>query len=128
MELDGIFAWIAIVCLVGISLFQIALIAGAPWGEIAFGGQNKGSLPVNLRIGSAISVFVYLGVIGHFLAQLDLLPKLLDPGWNLVANWVIVGLFSIALVMNSITPSKKERAIWAPVALVLLIASLIIAL
>ncbi len=111
-----------------VTCFQIALISGAPCGEYAFGGQNKGVLPRNLRIGSAITTFLYLGMAGHYLAQLGVFPKLLSPELNQLANWAIVGINAIALIMNTITPSKKERMIWAPVALVLLGTSLVIAL
>ena len=120
--------WLTLTLLALITLFQIALIAGAPWGEYAFGGKNKGALPRNLRIGSAISSFLYLGIAGHYLAQIGVFPQLLDANLNSIANWSIVGINSLSLIMNTITPSKKERMIWAPVALILLGASILIAL
>lgn len=120
--------WLAVTVLLLTTLFQIALIAGAPLGEYAFGGRHKGTLPRNLRIGSVISSSLYLGIAGHFLAQIGLLPQILEPHLNSLANWSIVGIFSLALIMNTITPSKKERLVWAPVALVLLATSVIIAL
>ena len=42
--------------------------------------------------------------------------------------WVVVVINIISLVMNAITPSKQERAIWMPVALILTICSSIVAL
>ena len=33
--------------------------------------------------------------------------------------WVVVAFSAMSLVLNSITPSAGERAIWAPVALLL---------
>jgi hypothetical protein len=65
---------------------------------------------------------------GHYLAQIGVFPKLLGPELNQLAHWAIVGINALALIMNTITPSKKERMIWAPVALVLLGTSLVIAL
>ena len=120
--------WLSVTLLALVTLFQIALIAGAPWGEYAFGGRHTGVLPRNLRIGSAISSFLYLGIAGHYLAQIGVFPQLLDANLNSIANWSIVGINLLALVMNTITPSKKERMIWAPVALILLGASILIAL
>lgn len=111
-----------------IIIFQIGLASGAPWGEFAFGGRNKGTLPKHLRIGSVLSSFLYLGISGHLLAQVGVFPQLLESNLNTLANWSIVGIFSLALVMNIITPSKKERLVWAPVAAVLLVSSVIIAL
>jgi hypothetical protein len=121
-------AWLNILVLALVTCFQIALISGAPWGEYAFGGQNKGVLPNRLRIGSVITTFLYLGITGHYLAQLGVFPKFLGPDLNQLANWVIVGLNALALIMNTITPSKKERMIWAPVAFVLLTTSALVAL
>jgi hypothetical protein len=121
-------AWLNILVLALVTCFQIALISGAPWGEYAFGGKNKGVLPIQLRIGSVITTFIYLGIAGHYLAQLGVFTKFLGPDMNHLANWAIVGLNALALIMNTITPSKKERMIWAPVALVLLGTSLVIAL
>jgi hypothetical protein len=121
-------AWLNILVLLLVTAFQIALISGAPWGEYAFGGQNKGVLPRNLRIGSAITSFLYLGISGHYLAQVGVFPKLLSPDLNQVVNWAIVGINTLALIMNTITPSKKERMIWAPIALVVLASSVAVAL
>jgi hypothetical protein len=41
--------------------------------------------------------------------------------------WLIVVLAAISLVLNLITPSAGERAIWAPVALLLLTTSIVVA-
>ena len=128
MTIFEISAWLNILVLLLVTAFQIALISGAPWGEYAFGGQNKGALPRNLRIGSVITSFLYLGIAGHYLAQLGIFPKLLSPELNQIANWAIVGINSLALIMNTITPSKKERMIWAPTALMLLATSVVVAL
>jgi hypothetical protein len=128
MTIFEISAWLNISVLLLVTCFQIALILGAPLGEYAFGGKNKGALPRNLRIGSVVTSLMYSAIIGHYLAQLGILPRLLASELNLLANWVIVGLNGLALIMNSITPSKKERMVWAPVALALLATSVVIAL
>ena len=128
MTIFEISAWLNIAVLLLVTCFQIALISGAPWGEYAFGGRIQGVLPRNLRIGSALTSLIYLGIAGHYLAQLGVFPKLLGNDLNQAANWAIVGLNGLALIMNTITPSKKERMLWAPVALVLLATSIVIAL
>lgn len=128
MTIFEISAWLNIAVLLLVTCFQIALISGAPWGEYAFGGRIQGVLPRNLRIGSALTSLIYLGIAGHYLAQLGVFPKLLENDLNQAANWAIVGINGLALIMNTITPSKKERMLWAPVALVLLATSIVIAL
>lgn len=120
-------AWIVIVALALVALFQIALIAGAPMGEYAFGGQNPGKLPVRFRVASVITLGVYVAIIGHMLAQLGILQRLLPAGLNTAANWALFGLNLVGLVMNSISRSKKERDMWVPVALLLSVASFFVA-
>lgn len=48
---------IAVVLLLGVVAFQLALAAGAPWG--AQGGMNEGVFPDALRIGSVITAVSY---------------------------------------------------------------------
>lgn len=128
MDLFEISVWINVIALSIVGCFQLALVLGAPWGEFAFGGRTPGKLPKNLRIASAFSIALYLGIAGHYLAQVGILPKLLPQQLNSMGNWVIVGLNGLSLIMNTISRSAKERAAWAPVALVLLATSWVVAL
>lgn len=45
-----------------------------------------------------------------------------------VAVWVVVALLAVAVVLNALTPSAIERAIWLPVSLLLLGSTLAVAL
>ena len=111
-----------------VALFQLALVLGAPMGEYAFGGQHPGKLPVQYRIGSAISFLVLLAIAGHYLAQAGVFTPLLPTGLNSVANWVLVGFNVLGLIMNGISRSKKERNMWVPVLLLSVVLSIIVAL
>jgi hypothetical protein len=42
--------------------------------------------------------------------------------------WCVVAFAAVSLVLNLITPSAGERAIWAPVALLLLASSTVVAI
>ena len=56
---------------------------------------------------------------------------LILPRWFRVSRWfvwVAVAFAALSLVLNLITPSTGERAIWAPVAFLLLISSVAVAL
>lgn len=44
------------------------------------------------------------------------------------AIWVVVAFSAVSLVLNLITRSSGERAIWAPVAVVMLVTSVVVAL
>jgi hypothetical protein len=53
------------------------------------------------------------------------------PGLSLALPWLIwlvVAFSAVGAVLNSITPSARERRIWAPVTIVMLVSSLIVAL
>ena len=128
MNIAYVSTWIVILAMAAVGLFQLALILGAPMGEYAFGGQNPAKLPVKFRAMSGVTLLVYVAIIGHMLAQLGALPRLLPDDLNRAANWALFGLNLLSLVMNSISRSKKERDMWVPVALMLSVASFFVAL
>jgi hypothetical protein len=106
--------------------FQIALAAGAPWGEYAMGGAFPGQYPPELRV-AALAQAALLGVLA---AVVLARAGVVLPGWSRLSRrlvWVVVGFSALSLVLNLITPSGAERAIWAPVALLLLISSAVVA-
>lgn len=111
-----------------VALFQLALVLGAPMGEYAFGGQRTGKLPIQFRVASAVSFLTLLAIGGHYLAQADVLPRMLPDNLNSVANWVLVAFNVVGLVMNSISRSKKERQMWVPVLLLSVVLAVIVAL
>jgi hypothetical protein len=121
-------AWIVIVTLAFVALFQFALVLGAPMGVYAFGGAHTGKLPARYRAASAVSILIYAAIAGHYLAQLGVLPKLLPTTMNDLANWAVVAFNLVGLVLNSISRSKLERQLWVPVLLLLTICSALVAL
>ena len=126
MKKDYLAAYIYTAISAGVIAFQIALAAGVPWGAYAMGGAFPGKFPPELRIAALVQSVVLAGLAAVVLARAGLaLPK-----WSRTARWLIwvVVVFSASsLVLNIITPSAGERAIWAPVALVMLICSVIVA-
>lgn len=114
--------------LIGITaLFQLALALGAPWGKIAMGGKFPGKFPRKLRIAAIFQMCLLL-----FFAWIAIVKSgQSNPEWKPFADtmiWVVVGFSAIATILNIITPSKWERLIWGPVAIILLVTNLIIAL
>jgi hypothetical protein len=107
--------------------FQLALAAGAPWGEYAMGGAVKGRFPPALRIGALIQAALIVGMAGVVLARAGLALA----GWSQSSRWLvwaIVAFAAVSLVLNLITPSARERAIWAPAAALLLASSGVVAI
>jgi hypothetical protein len=110
----------------GVVAFQIALAAGAPWGALAMGGAFPGQFPPALRIAALIQAALLVGIAAVVLARAGLIL----PGWSRVSRWLVwfvVAFAALSLILNLITPSAGERAIWAPTAFLLLISSGIVA-
>jgi hypothetical protein len=108
-------------------LFQLALALGAPLGRFAWGGGNRDVLPRRLRIASAVSILIYaLLVLPAFdlAGILDIVPN----GVAQVAAWVVFAYLAVGVLMNAISRSKPERNTMTPVALVLAVLALIIAI
>jgi hypothetical protein len=106
--------------------FQVALAAGAPWGEYAMGGAVPGQFPPAMRIAALIQAALLAGMAAVVLARAGLTL----PGWSRVSRWLVwfvVAFLALDLFLNLITPSAGERAIWAPTLLVLLASSAIVA-
>ncbi len=116
-------ALIASIVLAALVVFQLALAAGAPWGELAWGGQHR-VLPTRLRVGSVISAGVYLGLGWVALSAAGLTTW--DPPSVLV--WVVFGLLALGIVMNAASRSRRERLVMTPVVVVLAGCFLVLAL
>ena len=126
MDITRVAAIIYAIVTFGVVAFQIALVAGAPWGAYAMGGATPGQFPPALRIGAMIQAVLLAGMAAVILARAGLIL----PGWSQVSHWlvwIVVALTAFSLVLNLITPSAGERRIWAPTLLLLLISSLIVA-
>ena len=110
-----------------VAAFQIALALGAPWGAYAMGGAFPGQFPPAMRVGALVQAGILLGFAGIVLARAGIALRT----WERVSRWmiwVVVGFSALSLVLNLITPSAGERMLWAPVALVLLVCSLLVAI
>jgi hypothetical protein len=102
-----------------IAAFQLALAFGAPWGKAAFGGAVE-QPGLELRTSSVVAVVVWSAAALIVLKRAGFtiwapLPKKALP----VAVWVLFGLSIASNLLNAITPSALERAIWLPFSLVL---------
>ncbi|MEK3885520.1 hypothetical protein [Paenibacillus sp. PL2-23] len=107
-------------------IFQLALAAGAPWGSAAMGGKYPGKLPPAMRVSALIQVLILALFASIVLSK----SGIIWSEWHSFASaaiWFVVGFLALNIVLNTITRSKWERIIWAPIALVLFITSVIVA-
>ena len=119
-------AVVALVLLAALAVFQGLLAGGAPFGRFAWGGQNE-VLPTNLRIGSAVSIALYVG-FAVLILQAAGFVSLLPGGFLGVAIWVLTGYFLLGIAMNAISRSRAERLTMTPVVALLAAACLVLAL
>jgi hypothetical protein len=110
-----------------LAVFQLALVFGAPIGHFAWGGADR-VLPRAKRIGSVVAILVYAMFAWLLLMKAELVSTTLPEVVVDVAAWVITVYFALGVVMNAMSRSKPERYTMTPVAIVLTVLSLIIAL
>lgn len=127
MPLDQLAALGACAVLAGLGIFQGALIAGAPLGRMAWGGQHD-VLPARLRIGSGVSIALYVLFAYAALARAAIAPPVVNDTITAVFVWALTAYFALGVVMNGISRSRPERLIMTPVALVLAALYLVLAL
>jgi hypothetical protein len=115
--------------LAALAVFQIALIAGAPLGHLAWGGRDR-VLPRRKRIGSVVSIVLYAAFAILALERTDL-TDLLPPAADAVVQvlmWVVFAYLVLGIPLNLLSRSKPERYVMTPVATVLAILALLVAL
>lgn len=105
-------------------LFQLAL--GAPWGEMAMGGKFPGRFSPIMRFSALaqLSLLVFMALV-----VLTRAGVILDEFYEVstTAIWFVVVISLISAILNTITPSKKERVLWSPVTIIKLVCVVIVA-
>ena len=94
----------------GISVFQVALAAGAPWGRVAWSGAHDGTLPPHLRAASAVAAALWGAAT---VAVATEAPRSVRGQRRLLRG--VGGVCAVGAALNLASPSPAERALWAPV-------------
>lgn len=110
-----------------VASFQAALALGAPWGRAAWGGAHR-RLPTGLRIASAFAIVLWLVAALVVVARAGYDWSPVAPGTARWGTWVLFGLLVLGTLMNLASRSRVERLIQTPVAAVLAILCLLVAL
>ena len=118
-------ALIAALVVGGLAIFQTMLAMGLPLGRAAFGGTQV-ILSARRRVLSSASALVFLAALYVILARL--FGPLSKDSPLRVAIWIIVGIFALSALANAASRSRWERHLMAPVALVLTLACVTVAL
>ena len=117
---------VAAVGLLAIACFQAALVLGAPLGRAAWGGTHV-RLPPRLRVASAVAVGVWVLATLIVLGRAGFGVTPLPSGVVRWGTWVLVGMLLLGALMNFISPSRWERFLWGPLALILAGLCLVVA-
>ncbi len=125
MKIQRIAAFVYAALSVIVVAFQLALALGAPWGEYAMGGVYPGQMPPALRLAALVQTAVLLLLAAAVLSR----AGVAFTGWKRVSRWLawLAVVFSgTSLLLNLATPSANERLLWAPVAFLMLVSSLVV--
>jgi len=116
MDVGQLFAYLYVLILGAVVIFQLCLIFGAPWGEYTQGGRYKGTLPINGKIaaGFSIPILIFLG------ASISSAAGLM-PFWERWTAYVAIAIQLLNAILNWISPSQKEKLLWGPVTSLLLL-------
>jgi hypothetical protein len=120
-------AVVATIGFAGLAVFQGLLAAGAPLGEAAWGGANEGRLPTGLRVGSAVSIVVYVLAAAVVLRRAGLAARWVPGGVARIGSWVLAVLLTLGALANLLSQSPWERFLLGPVTLVLAGSCLVVA-
>jgi|GEM_PF-89062 len=101
-----------------LTVFQVALILGAPLGQAAWGGQYT-VLPPSLRIGSGISIIIYFLILKIALDRASLSSQRVFRRRTSYFTNLIAAYFSCGVILNLMSGSHWEKYIMAPIALIL---------
>lgn len=118
---------LGVLLLATLAVFQLLLIAGKPLGEYAWGGQHK-VLPKHLRIGSMVSILLYIVFVVLLVSKSGLVTIIPESAFLTTAMWIVTVYMTVGIMMNAISRSKKERLVMTPVAFMLAVVFLFVTL
>lgn len=103
------------------TLFQLALVFGAPWGALTQGGRVSGVLPASARVVAIVSAVLLIGFIYVVRARAAAAPRFRRT------IWFVVTYCALGIIANAATPSSAERRLWLPVVGIMFLTSLHVA-
>lgn len=112
--------------LIAMAVMQVLVASGRPYGAFVYGGQHR-TLPLGLRVMSAVAVVLYGAIATILFARAGVLPGQ-ETAFVRVTTWALFAFFTVGIAMNAISRSRPERLTATPACVVLSLAVLAIAL
>ena len=108
--------------------FQIALAAGAPYGEHVWGGTQPATLPTGMRFASVAAALLLIWMLTVIMARADLTSlKPVPTGWLRRCAWTIAGYMAFNTAGNLASQSTTEQRVFAPITLIMAILTAYVA-
>ncbi|HOJ77731.1 MAG TPA: hypothetical protein PLZ08_09605 [Bacillota bacterium] len=122
-----IFAYIFIGLTVCVTIFQLLLALGAPWGEFTMGGRFPGKLPVKMRIAALVQIVILLLFATIVISKAGIA---FGPFFKVakVGIWFVLAFFIFGSIVNLSSPSKKEKLVMGPLNIFALISIFMVAI
>jgi hypothetical protein len=120
-----IVAIIAVVLFTGMSVFQLLLVIGLPFGRLAYGGKYE-KLPSKMKITSLIGIVIFIFASLSVLERAEIIIIFNNPMFVTVFVWIIAVYLAFNTLMNAISKSKWEKLIMTPISLTLAICCFIV--
>jgi len=109
-----------------VAVFQAALVIGAPWGRLTWGGRYPGVLPWSMRGAAALSLLLMVA----FAWIIGVRAGSRGSRWQRRTRgvaWIVVSYCGLGVFANALTPSPWERVLWLPVVALMLFTSVRVA-
>ena len=120
-------AWIAAVGFFGLICFQLLLASGLPLGQAAWGGKYR-ILPIRLRVASLLAAVIIALAAVIILEKAAVFTIFNNRTLVTCGTWIFTAFFGLNIFMNLMSKSQLEKRIMTPVATVLCLMCLLVAL
>ena len=127
-QLSLISALIVIVIFMGLSVFQLLLALGKPYGKMAYGGRQEAILPRKYRIMSAVSIAIFLMASMFVLVKIEVFTNCPFPAANTLGIWIFALFLALNTIANATSISSSERKFMTPLSAIACLCLVIIAL
>ena len=118
-------AIIAVVLFSIMSIFQLLLALGLPFGHLAYGGKYE-KLPNKLRILSLIAIGIFVFASISVLERAEIITVFNNPDIAYYALWVVAVYITFNILLNAASKSKWEKRIMTPISLTLAVCCFIV--
>ncbi len=128
MVLSTLAAGVAIVIFAGLSIFQLLLALGKPYGKMAYGGRQEAVLPTNYRIMSGVAIIIFILAMVFVAFKLEWLTGFPIPDLMNLAIWFFAFYLALNTLTNVTSRSRQEKMYMTPISLIASLCLFIIAL